>query len=255
MLRLACLLLALVLPSLPASAAEEVVADLSQDRVSISTSFDGSEILVFGAIKRDAPMPIEGPLAVIITIAGPDEAITVRRKDRRFGIWVNTESVDVQRSPSFYAVASSIPLERALSETEDQRWKISTRQKLRAVGATEMTDDSPTFLDALIRVREADGLYSVAEETVDLRDSTLFSTSIALPSALTEGDYVTRIFLTRGGAVVDSYATSIYVQKVGMERFIYNLAHDQPLVYGLLSLFIAIVAGWLASAVFRYIRV
>ncbi|MEM7491144.1 MAG: TIGR02186 family protein, partial [Pseudomonadota bacterium] len=38
------------------------------------------------------------------------------------------------------------------------------------------------------------------------------------------------------------------------ERFIYNLAHDRPLIYGLLSLAIAIAAGWGASAVFRLVR-
>jgi hypothetical protein len=35
---------------------------------------------------------------------------------------------------------------------------------------------------------------------------------------------------------------------------IYTLAHERPLVYGLLSLFIAIAAGWMASALFRAIR-
>ncbi|WP_371156368.1 TIGR02186 family protein [Jannaschia sp. 2305UL9-9] len=253
MLRFLALLVALALPLGAAVAAEVVVADLSQDRVSISTSFDGSEILVFGAIKRNAPEPSEGPLAVIVTVSGPDEMVTVRRKDRRFGIWVNVEGIEVDRAPSFYAVASSLPLDRALSETEDLRWKITTERKLRAVGATSMAADASAFLDALIRVREAVDVYTTDEETVRLQDATLFSTEIALPSALTEGNYDTRIFLTRGGQVVDSFATSIYVQKVGLERFIYNLAHDRPLIYGLLSLAIAIAAGWTASAVFRYL--
>ncbi|MEL6587689.1 MAG: TIGR02186 family protein [Pseudomonadota bacterium] len=251
MIRLVLCLLMLALPV----RAEEVVAALSQDRVAISTSFDGSEILVFGAVKRDAPIPTSQPLAVIITVSGPDEEVVVRRKERVAGIWVNTESVEVERAPSFYAVASTIPLAAAITETEDQRWRISTPRALRAVGSASMSEDAPEFLDALIRVRQADGIYVTAEQTVALRDATLFSTTIALPSALTEGNYETRIFLTRGGRVVDSYATSIFVQKVGLERWIYTLAHDQPLAYGLLSLFIAIVAGWLASAVFRYVRV
>ncbi|MGB3408887.1 MAG: TIGR02186 family protein [Jannaschia sp.] len=250
MLRVVLLLLAV---AMPACAAEEIVADLSQDRVSISTSFDGSEILVFGAVKRNAPAPTGTPLAIIVTIAGPDQAVTVRRKDRRFGIWINTDGIEVERAPSFYAVASSIPLARALSETEDVRWKISTHRKLSAIGATSTAENTPDFLEALVRVRETAGLYAVEEETIQLRDSTLFSTSIALPAALTEGNYTTRIFLTRGGAVVDSYETSIYVQKVGLERFIYALAHEQALIYGLLSLAIAIAAGWIASAVFRYL--
>ena len=33
--------------------AEEIVLGLSSDQVSIDTNFDGSEILIFGAIKRE----------------------------------------------------------------------------------------------------------------------------------------------------------------------------------------------------------
>ena len=53
---------------------------------------------------------------------------------------------------------------------------------------------------------------------------------------------------------MDNFETKIEVSKVGLERFLYNLAHDRPLIYGLLSLAIAIAAGWMASAVFRYMR-
>jgi uncharacterized protein (TIGR02186 family) len=114
--------------------------------------------------------------------------------------------------------------------------------------------DSKNFSDALIRIRERDDLYQLNESAVTVAEETLFNTSVALPANLTEGDYVARILLTRGGQVIDQYQTTINVQKVGLERWVYTLAHEQPLIYGILSLVIAIFAGWAASAVFRYIR-
>ncbi|WP_179378264.1 TIGR02186 family protein [Jannaschia marina] len=250
MIRLALALLLLALPA----RAEEIVADLSQDRISISTNFDGSEILIFGAIKRDEPQPIGQQLAIIVTVAGPREDVTIRRKERKLGIWVNSDSVEALGVPSFYAVSSSVPLVQALRPEEDEEWAITTPRALVAPGMAQMSDDDPDFLDALIRVNTATGTYGTSEESVQVRDATLFSTEIALPADLTEGNYNTRIFLTRDGEVVDSYGTSIYVQKVGLERWIYTLAHEQPLIYGLLSLFIAIAAGWGASAVFRVFK-
>ena len=247
------LALLLVVLAGPAGA-EDIVADLSQDRISISTNFDGSEILVFGAIKRDAPEPVGQRLAIIVTIAGPRENVTVRRKARRAGIWINTESVEVDGAPSFYAIASSMPLVQALVPEEDVRYAITTPRAMAAPGMAVMEDPHPEFLDALIRVRTADGSYGTSDDSVSVRDGTLFSTDIALPADLVEGNYNTRIFLTRDGRVVDSYATSIYVQKVGLERWIYTLAHEHPFPYALLSLAIAIFAGWGASAIFRYIR-
>lgn len=250
MIRLAILL---ALASVPV-AAEDIVADLSQDRIAISTNFDGSEILVFGAVKRDAPEPTDSQLAVIVTVSGPREDVTVRRKERLAGIWINTDSVEIDGAPSFYAVAASRPLSQALDPEEDIRYAITTPRAIGAPDMATMQRPDPDFLNALIRVRSAAGDYGTSDESVSLRDGTLFSTNIALPADLTEGNYNTRIFLTRDGFVVDSYATSIYVQKVGLEQWIYALAHEHPFLYALLSLSIAISAGWGASAIFRYIR-
>ena len=247
MLRAALLFLLLALPAW----AEEVVASLSQNRVSIDTNFDGSEILVFGAIKRESPAP-PGRLEVIVTVAGPSEPVIVRRKSRVLGIWVNAEEVEIDRAPSFYAVATSGPWEEVISDTEDLRHKISIGRAIRSVGAS--VTDSPSFTEALIRLRLRTGLYETAVETVDVEEATLFSTDIALPANLTEGNYTVRFFLTREGAVVDNRETTIFVRKVGLERFLFTLAHEAPLAYGLLSLAIAIGAGWGASAVFRYLR-
>ena len=234
--------------------AEEVVLGLSQDQVSISTNFDGSEITLYGAIKREAPIPSEDPLQVIVTISGPNEPVTVRRKDRRLGIWVNVDAVNVSTAPSFYAIATSAPWDDVINEADDLRHTISIPRAIRSVGAWSQVDDPQTFIDALIRIRMNNNSYALKEGTVDLRDSTLFTTAIQMPANLTEGDYATRIFLTRGGKVISEYETSIDVRKVGLERWLFNLSRQQPLAYGILSLAIAIAAGWGASAAVRLLR-
>jgi len=251
MMRWILLFIALALPA----QAEVVVAGLSQNRVSINANFDGSEILIFGAVKREEPIPSEGgPLQVIITVAGPSVPITVRRKEKKYGIWINTDAVEVDEAPSFYSVATSGPFAEVISDIEDLRHRVSIPRAIRSVGAPMSVADAGSFTEALIRIRVKNDLYQVNENAVELDQDTLFDTSVALPANLTEGDYTTRIFLTRDGKVIDRYETVIFVKKVGLERFLFNLAHERPLIYGLLSLAIAIAAGWTASAVFRYLR-
>ena len=89
---------------------------------------------------------------------------------------------------------------------------------------------------------------------VSVAEEALFRTLIPMPANLTEGDYKAEIYLTRGGEIVDFYSTIIPVKKVGLERWLYNLAHDNAFMYGLMSLAIAIFAGWSASAVFTLLR-
>jgi len=145
-------------------------------------------------------------------------------------------------------------LDRILKNTEDLRHQISIERAIRSVGAPMTITDAPAFTDAVIRIRKSQDLYKRSENSVLVDKETLFRTSFDMPANLTEGDYFTRIFLTRDGQIVSEFETIIDVKKVGLERFLYNLSRQQPLVYGLLSLAIAILAGWLASSFFRMIR-
>ncbi len=248
MLRLA-LLFCLAAPL----SAEEVVLGLSSDKVAITATFEGSDILIFGAVKRETTIP-DIPLDVVITVSGPSLPVTVRRKDRRLGIWVNTEMVALDAAPSFYAVATTGPLDKVLTNTEDLRHRVSIPRAIRSVGAATMAEDAERFTDALIRIRRNQDAYQMREGAVVLDQQTLFRTAIRLPANLTEGDYETRIFLTREGRVVSQLQTTIDVRKVGLERWLFALSREQPMLYGLMSLAIAIAAGWLASAAFQVLR-
>lgn len=245
---------ALLLFTLPAAAQETVVLGLSQNRVAISANFDGSEILIFGAVKRETPTPDYAPLEVIVEVTGPPVPATVRKKERIYGIWVNKDAVHFGPAPSFYSLATTSPLNDILSAADNSRHGIRIASLIPLNARENNALDLPAFRDSLIRIRENNGLYSVNEGTVDLTDDTLFRTRVALPSNLVEGDYKTRVFLTRNRQVIDDFETIIKVQKVGLERWIFNLAHERPLIYGILSLSIAILAGWLASTIFRLFR-
>ncbi len=248
-------ILLLLFAALPLNASEEIVADLSQNRVGISATFDGSRILIFGAVSRDAPTPDGGPMQVVVSVSGPHEPVTIRRKDKRAGIiWVNSASALIDDAPSFYSVATTVPLTEALSDTADLKYKVSIPRAISSIGTQIATGNAAEFTEALIRIRSGNGLYQVHEGAVELMSETLFRTEIDLPSNLTAGEYTARILITRDQQVVDVFETKLDIQKVGIERWLYNLAHDNAVYYGLMSLFIAIAAGWMASAVFSYFK-
>jgi len=249
------MLLALVAP--PRSSAEEVVAGLSQTRVSITTWFSGSEIFIYGAVKREAPIPKGPPLDVVIAVTGPSTPVIVRRKSREFGVWVNGPGLHVDAAPSFYAVSTTRPLVETLSATEDLRYAVGLKglgQVIRLVDAPAwLGDQRDEYLEAVVRLRRAQGVYFEQIGGVTVDEETLFQTRIELPAQLVEGDYRARIFLTRNRAVVDYYETSIAVRKVGIEHLIDEMAHERSALYGILSIVVALVAGWAASALFRFI--
>ena len=249
MIRVGLILLFLFAPVL--AAAQDLLAGLSRNRVSISANFEGSEILIFGAVKRQAPIA-PGRNGIIVTVEGPKVPLTIRRKGRVGPIWINDAAMEVDAAPSFYAVNTSAPFDDILNHVDDLRNAITVHRAIRAVGVSDAVPDPTAFIDSLVRIRSREDLYQTNVGAVTVREDTLFDTSVTLPANLVEGIYTARIFLTRDGAVISSASSAINVQKVGLERFLYTLAHEDPLVYGLMSLAIAIAAGWGASAVFRY---
>ena len=227
-----------------------MVTGLSRDEIALTATFEGSELFLFGAIRRDGPPPDDtGPLDVIITLKGPPRDVMVRRKARRFGIWVNTEAVEVRQAPSFYAVATTFPLDQILSQTAQLRYGIGMAQAVRRVGGS-LSDTAP-FAEALVRLKEASGSYLEADGAVAVAEETLFQTRIEMPANLVEGDYAAEFFLVRDHEVIYSGEALIRVEKTGIERWIYNLSVREPLIYGLGSVLLALAAGWLAATVFR----
>lgn len=231
-------------------AQDKVVAGLSQHNVSLTTSFTGSQLFVYGAVQTDTSAS-EQAIDVIVAITGPDQRVMVRKKERQFGIWINGDGVEIDEAPSFYAVATTGPLEETLSYTEDQRHRIGLDRVIRLIDAPEWVVDREEYREAVARIREDQGLYSILEGAITIIDDTLFETRIKLPANLVEGDYIARIFLLQGGKVLDTFEDRVEVRRAGFGRWIYTSAQEWPAMYGIVSILVALIAGWLASAFFR----
>jgi uncharacterized protein (TIGR02186 family) len=235
--------------------AGEIVGGLSQNRVSLTANYSGSEILIFGAIRHDAArIDQDAPFDVIIVVEGPRQPVAIWRKARRLGIWVNTDVAYMASVPSFYAVATTAPLGQILSPDEDARLRISAAQAIRPEQVTGIQDDPALFSDSLLRLRERSQAYQSLTRWVTLDRDILFRANVRLPANLTEGAYTTRMYLVREGQVVHQFRTAIFVRKEGIERWLSQLAYDQPLIYGLMALAIALIAGWGASEAARFFR-
>ena len=250
----ALLVLLLVLGALPARA-NEIIGALSQTRVDLTASFSGSEILIFGAVRRDGEVaatddPSGRGFDVVVVVEGPRQTVAVWRKERRAGIWMNVASSVMESVPSFYAVASTRPLETILTPEADAEHRISTRQAIRA----DLAPENALFAEALMRIRERSEQFLELGRYVHVDRDILFRTVVRLPANLTEGGYTTRMYLIENGAVVSQYRTVIFVRKDGIERWLHQMAYDQPLLYGLLALAIALGAGWGAAALVQRIR-
>ena len=138
-------LLLFVLFALPVQA-EQIVAGLSQTEVSINANFNGSDIIIYGAVKRDAPAPKTPRLEVIVTVEGPASPLIMRKKARRAGIWVNSEAMQIDLAPSFYAVATTGPLPEVMSDEDNLQYEITIPRAIRAAGLASGSADTAAYI-------------------------------------------------------------------------------------------------------------
>jgi uncharacterized protein (TIGR02186 family) len=248
---------ALVLASLVAvggtAAAERLIASLTNHRVMITSNYTGGELVLFGAIERDAAGARRGSYDIVATVIGPRELLRTRRKQRVLGIWVNTESRTFVDPPSYLAVLTSRPLDAITGAENQRRLQLGIADtplpELIHNDIGEVSNDP--FRVALVRLMRERGLYSEEPNAVTFLTPTLFRATIGLPAQVPIGTYNVDVKLFADGNLIAHTDSAFEIVKVGFEQFVVNAARDHGLAYGLATALMALLTGWIASVAFR----
>jgi uncharacterized protein (TIGR02186 family) len=249
---LASLLLAAAATTPVAAAAPTVlITDLSQGQIDINTRFKGADLLVFGAIQYPAGAVPDAPADIAVVVRGPVAPVTVRLKNRVAGIWMNTDAVRFETVPGFYAVATTQPIAALADARTTAIYEIGVGNLQLSPASAASADMVRRFEAGLIGVKSEAGLFVENPAGVTITRNVLYRARIAIPAAVPVGDYVAEIHLIRKGRVIASSATPIVIGKSGFERWVYVMAQEHSLAYGLVAVAAALVAGGIASALTR----
>lgn len=240
-LLLALLALLVLLPR--AARGDEVVADLSSHLIAISSGFTGASVVLFGAT--------DGPGDIVAVIRGPEREMTVWRKRKAAGIWVNAKSVTFGNVPSFYAIAASRPLDEIVPPNIAALYKIGTGNLKFDARQAPSPARSKIFADALIETQQRAGLFSTGIGKISFLGERLFRAQLTFPANVPTGTYLVEIFLVRDRDVVGGQTTPLVVSKVGIDAAVSDFANREAAAYGAIAVLTAVVAGWLASLPFR----
>lgn len=220
--------------------------ELAEDRVDISTGFNGTRVVVFGTkTNEDA--------GVIVTLRGPEKTVALRRKGRVMGAWMNTKTVEFRRVPSYYDYAST------LSATElAESLPIFTENEIgiEHLGFyPEDTRENPdivdAFRDALITSMQKKGLYPLVGHGLQMLSPNFFKVSFDLPPGVPTGLYRVEALVVDSGDVLAKEARTIQVGQVGFNARVYLFAQDYSFLYGVFAVIMAFVIGWSAFTFLR----
>ncbi|WP_051209650.1 MULTISPECIES: TIGR02186 family protein [Sphingobium] len=235
------------------SAADEplLVPDVSQREVEIQYSFTGADLLLFGAIVYPGGKQPKKPADILVVLKGPDQSIIMREKQKVAGIWVNADTARFRSAPSFYAIASSRPIDEVVDERTAAIYEMGVDKLQLSPSSLNDSAELDRFQAGLIDLRERAGLYVERPGTVEITQGVLYRARLPLSARVIVGDYTAETFLVQDGRVVAAAVRDITIRKSGFERFMAVAAEQWPFLYGLTAIALAVGMGWTAGAVAR----
>lgn len=235
---------------------ETIEADVSSRNIAITPAFTGTEIVVFGSvINSRQPSAEAGYYDVIVVLEGVPTPLVARRKSNVGGLWVNTHSFTFESAPSYYAIASTRPIEEIAEPALLARHAVGHEHARLSPSAhsamAASSDELKDYKDAVIRLKQKEGLYITRDYAVIFIGKSLFRASIALPDNVPVGPLTARVYLFREGDLLDTFQSRVRLERSGLELWLFRAAMRHPFYYGLAAVLLAALAGLLASMPFR----
>lgn len=230
-------------------AKNQIVADLSQDNVEISTDFLGAKILLFGAYDGKKGDDI------IIVVTGPKGLVTVQKKEKVFGVWVNTQKINYINAPKYLNILSNRDINDILNQRTRKIAEIGLNNLNVRIqpGKVVSKEKEKIWRKALTRNMLKSKLWSLNENSVYLNKDALFRSYLTLPSNVPTGIFNVKILQYRNNKLISKETSTINVLKSGISAEIYNIAHNYSTLYGIFAVLLAVLIGWITNLIFRKI--
>lgn len=234
-------LVSLILPS--NAKAAPVVADLSNYRIAMDSSFNGTRLFLFGTRNDNGD--------IVVIIRGENKNYIIRKKEKVAGIWINRDRMKFYNVPNFYAVASSKPMEEIGQNSIFNKLGIGEKNLINIQADNKQPEQIAEFRTAFLDHHHNNHLYYTNPENISFMGESLFKTVIEFSDNIPSGTYTAEIYLVNDSGIIGMQSIPISVIKSGLDAFIYNHAHNSPALYGLSAIALALAAGWIAGKLFE----
>jgi len=188
-----------------------------------------------------------------VVVKGPTQPVLVREKQKVAGIWVNAAHQRYSSAPSFYALASSRPIDRIVDERTRAIYELGLGSLQLSPGSSATSSVEHRFQQGLVALRRRAGLYLEAPRAVEITDGVLYRARLTIPARVPVGRFTAETFLIRDGRVLAAAVRDIDIRKSGFERFVARAADRESVAYGLvavaLSIGLGLSAGWIARRI------
>lgn len=211
---------------------------LAPDTIKVGTFYRGAQVHVSANVPQ-----CDG--AVIVLQAGHDN-ITLNRKGRVAGIWLNVAQVEVSNVPSVYIMAASDKLENICSPEVRKQLGLgieSLRDKMKFTCEKPL---SGTEFDEFLKLKTDGGTYNTNIDITLTEDGSGrqdVSAVLPIPATVPPGTYTVVLYCFVDGHQVERGEAELTIERVGLAHLMANMAHNSSALYGLVAIAVAMLVG------------
>jgi uncharacterized protein (TIGR02186 family) len=225
----------------PSWAEEPLVVVPETDEVKITTDFAGTEVKAVGSMR--------GPADLIIKLVGPQQEVKLSRETKLGPFWIEGETMKMEGAPSLLFLYATAPIASILPQAEQQKYglilegvPVRVEPQLKARAA----DD---WRKAFFRLKERQGYYHEDDTAIRVFGNRLFIADMRLPGDLQTGTYTVETLVVKSGKVVGHNVGEFKVRLAGIERRVWEAAHDHSWLFGGLFTLLAMLLGLVLNAI------
>ncbi len=244
------LVVALVTFTFAGTASAMLTAKANHDHITIDFFYHGSTVSIRG---------ISDPgVDLIIKLTAPEEHQVLKQKGKVAGmLWMNVGSLKFEHVPNFYTVYSTKKLEDLLSAGELGKYTIGYDALEKHVEVTPVgnEEEKAKWFNEFIKFKENSKVYAISSGKIETKMNENGQQEYYIltdwPYQAQPGDYLVTVYAVKNGKVVEQAESHVNVEQIGMVKTLATMAKNNAAFYGILSVGIALGAGFGVGLVFR----
>ncbi len=235
--------------SAAAPADAPVSVNVNPETIAMGTTYNGAEIFVTGSIPQDTE--------VLIRVVGNEKSEHFKKKGKALGLlWMNMATVKIDHAPALLLLAPSDTLEKMRTQQPDawQKLNLGFAAVKRQITISPETEDKDFIFREFLQLKQHEALYGIQKNAVRYTAQgvhSAFTATLHFPADLPQGEYEIQTYVIKDGKIVDEARNKIEAKTVGAPAFLTMLAFQHGLLYGILAVIVAILAGLFTGYLFR----
>lgn len=219
---------------------------IEPDHIQVGFYYGGRNI----SVKANVPAGYN----VLLKVKGATRRLDLKKKGKVLGfLWMNVGEVVYEDVPGLYIIRSSYKLTDLAPANVLQQWEIGYNA-LKAKTVKAPDGEAGMLFGDLIKLKEGEGLFTIVEGGI--RHAPMpggreqVATDFLLPPKAPVGEYLVELYGFKDGSGTLLGSGSITLEQDRLIQFITSMVGHHSLLYGCLSVMIAIVAGLLTGVIF-----